>query len=170
MNDVVFTAVTDIILIISAIILHEYGHYYACILQKVPAQLELKKCRVHVPVHMSYRQDIIISSAGPIVGLIPILFTSDLLFYIFAYSMGCTMDFICITNLFMTKYKVSKPSSYVSFETLLLKLTHAKNCECELCLDIKRKDWINGKKFYKKKETLVVDNTKIKNIRMFKQR
>jgi len=168
MNDIMLTHATDILLIIFAIIVHEYGHYYACICQKVPAQLELKKCRVHVLGCMSYKQYLIISSAGPIIGLIPILFTSDLLFYTFAYSMGCTMDFICIANLFMIKYKVSKPSSYVSFETLLLKLAHAKNCECKLCLDIKRKDWINGKKFYKKKETLVVDNTKIKNIRMFR--
>jgi len=168
-NDMI-TFIIDIILLMIAIIMHEYGHYYACILQKVPAQLELTKCRVKVIGHTTQKQNLIITSMGPLVGLIPILFTSNVTWFMFIYLLGCTMDFVIIANILMKTYKVNKPTTYSSFETMLLKATHEKKCECRSCLDTKRKEWVNGKKFSKTKEPIVINTIKPNTICLFKER
>ena len=132
MLNIIIQLLINIILIIIATIIHEYGHYFAAKILKLNPILNLRKLYVKAKIPNMNKFFLVLIS-GVIIGFIPCLFITDN-FFILVYMLGCIFDLINIVRIIYYKLNIIEPSCLSTFESVLTKMNHEINCKCNRCV------------------------------------
>ncbi len=132
--------IVDIFIALSAIPIHELGHYFSSKFMGLKTILNMKNCQT-VVYPKTDLQFFIILISGIILGFIPIIFITDpILKYpmIFTYLIGaCLSDNIYIIEIICKYLNLNVPDWIQKTKRMLIPKLHHKFCVCSNCHEIK---------------------------------